>query len=170
MYSSTGKHPTTLLPVWPDVGAAPGRAKYQNVSGVPGAGGSMWGDKIVGRGGVHPDSQAANATINNQFGAMEDPLGQPFNVQQAIQSQRLLAQDPRGAGGWASDQIRFPNQQHAQPKPTQYGGSPWGQSGWISSPKSKPEQSYQGPLKNKVLGPKPVDPNPPKSMAPFTNR
>jgi hypothetical protein len=78
-----------------------GRAKYRNVSGVPGGGGSMWGDQVVGRGGAHPDSAWADEMINSAFGAGYGPIGQPFKKQQDIQSKRLLAQDPRGRGGWA---------------------------------------------------------------------
>jgi hypothetical protein len=85
----------------------------------------MWGDEVLGRGGVHPDSRAANNTINKQYGAKKGPLGQPFDQQQAIQSQRLLAQDPRGKGGWAYEdtpQQRPVSQTNSNPWAI-YGGS-----------------------------------------------
>lgn len=90
-----------------------GRAKYRNVSGVPGGGGSMWGDQVVGRGGAHPDSAWADEMINSAFGAGRGPIGQPFKKQQDIQSKRLLAQDPRGRGGWASTGTKTHAQQKA---------------------------------------------------------
>jgi hypothetical protein len=61
----------------------------------------MWGDKIIGRGGAHPDSPWANEMLNNAYGAGQHPIGQPFDQKQSIHSKRMLAQDPRGRGGWA---------------------------------------------------------------------
>ena len=81
-------------------GGPSGRDKYRNVA-QPGSGGSMWGDKVVGRGGAHPDSAWANEMINGAYGAYNSSIGQPFNAKQQHQSKRLLAQDPRGKGGWA---------------------------------------------------------------------
>tara|TARA_R110002020_G_scaffold16515_15_gene58314 strand:- start:1482 stop:2174 length:693 start_codon:yes stop_codon:yes gene_type:complete len=115
---SSMRHPS--LPRGAPDAAASGRAKYRNVP-VPGGGGSMWGDQVAGRGGAHPDSPWANEMINSAFGAGRGPIGQPFAQQQDTQSKRLLAQDPRGRGGWAYTGTKTHAQQKAESRDLERG-------------------------------------------------
>jgi hypothetical protein len=100
-----------------------GRARQtgRNATVSPGTGGSAWSSKIVGRGGAHPDSPWANKMLNTPYGGTQagspsptGPVGEgsgtPPNPRtghpgrqsgQELHSNRMLAQDPRGAGGWA---------------------------------------------------------------------
>tara|TARA_R110002110_G_scaffold229386_1_gene444854 strand:- start:1506 stop:2069 length:564 start_codon:yes stop_codon:yes gene_type:complete len=109
---------------------ASARERFRNVP-VPGGGGSMWGDEVIGRGGIHPDSDPANAHLNKQYGAPTSPIvdrtiGANWpGGDQSAQSKRLLAQDPRGKGGWAyknTPQQRPVSQTNSNPLAI-YGGS-----------------------------------------------
>ena len=113
---------------------ASARERFRNVP-VPGGGGSMWGDEVIGRGGIHPDSDPANAHLNKQYGAERSPIGVGTEghfqwpaftrMNQSVQSKRLLAQDPRGKGGWAYEdtpQQRPVSQTNSNPWAI-YGGS-----------------------------------------------